>query len=69
MTHRVTRSTKNGWTKTDRYTYCHVSGLRVIRNVNTNRWTVAGASANDGAEYKTLWLAMYAANKTAAEWA
>lgn len=69
MNTRITKSTKAGWAKTNKYTYQHVSGLRVRRDVNTNRWEVMGASENDGYTYGTLWAAMSAANKTPTEWA
>jgi hypothetical protein len=68
MNARRTTSTKAGWTKMDRLTYQHVSGLKVRRNVNTNRWEVIGASENDGSSYSSLWLAMHYANGTKAEW-
>lgn len=66
---RRIKSTLEGWTKIDRFTYRHTTGVRVIRDCNTRLWIVAGASANDGNAYTSLWAAAYAANKTPAQWA
>lgn len=69
MRQRVTKADLTEWTKTDRYTYTHKTGVRVIRDCNTRLWFVAGASANDGYGYSSLWAAVYAANRTPANWA
>jgi hypothetical protein len=63
-----TVSTKAGWTKTDRNTYTHETGIRVIRNVNERMWYVAGASKYDGHAWRSLWMAMHFAAQTPAEW-
>ncbi len=70
MTNKArTVSTMEGWTKTDRQTYTHYTGLRLIRDTNRRLWVVAGASQHDGRAWSALWVAMHYAAKTPAAWA
>lgn len=68
MMNRRTKSTKQGWTKTDRYTYAHESGVKLVRDVNRNLWVVEGACEWSGYGWPTLWIAMSFAAETPANY-
>lgn len=69
MMNRRVKSTKQGWTKIDRTTYQHESGLQLVRDVNRNLWVVRGSSEWNGYGWARLWAAMEIAANTPAQWA
>jgi len=69
MMNRRTKSTKQGWTKTDRHTYVHESGVKLVRDVNRSVWVVEGCSKWSGYGWPALWVAMSFAAATPATFA
>lgn len=58
------KSTKEGWIKTDRFTYVHESGVKLVRDVNRSLWVVNGNPEWNGYGWPTLWIAMHYAAGT-----
>lgn len=63
---RRSKSTYEGWTKVGKNFWQHESGCQV-KKVNYH-WHIIGGK-NCGDRYGRLWIAMYYAAKTPAEWA
>ena len=63
---RRSKSTYAGWTKVAKGRYLHVDGFAVVKK--GYHWEIVGGK-NDGQRYGPLWVALYYANKTPAQWA
>ena len=59
-----TKSLMTGWTKIAKSHYRHETKVEVLKN--NQGWNVIGG-ANCGYVYSTMWVAMYEAAKTQAE--
>ena len=63
----ITKSTKDGWTKTGKGEYTHVSKI-IVKKQDCGFWQIVGGE-HDGEAYVAMWVAMHRACKTGAVFA